>query len=847
MTDHESEAGLKLEIAPEIPSPQDLHNRFIPGDLVPPGQPSSEDETIELTIDNDYTMHLGEYEIVLGGLEIYVFNALLLLRGRQPTASELRSLGFTTTSTSPAAIRRAFNDAYENLVEQLNVNGNQPLVAAEGDEPESAQFYVNPNLVVTDKRSDEPKLEERIYTAPKREVADFVIKQTMRRERKEVSFDGDLYERLLTLDRLPDIPLAEGASPIEIEIVDNTTLRVGDQIIHLGAHERYLFNALMLLREEISVGPDLRAFGFYPGSKDATANQAFSKTVSSLLGQLNEAAGIEIIKKIGERRGTRYAVNPSLLLTDIRTDEDLAREISDIRGGGTSSPEHRELEDQGDLYQRLIDLGRIPSMKIGEDGAIELAIVDNTTLKGGGHTITLGRHERYLFNALMLLREIPASGSELRQFGFFPGAKDNTASMTFSKEMTSLIQQLNEALGVEIFKKVGVRRNMRYAVNPNLVLADLRSDEDKDAPVIDVQKKRGRPSKYQSFGPKPKSSYRGPSFEGEDEEADHYDDNERRILLITELIQKYKDHPLVAQAIGKLNNGAPIGVGPEQPYYRYLGEINQYDLLEAADEVRLFRVLEKGLNAYRDHGATPENEQTLIGAVIARQIVYVANLRLVIEHAKTKAFYNKKMGLLDFVQEGNIGLADAIDRFDYRKGFKFSTYATWWVRQHMQRSEADKGRMIRIPVHMHDRLVKFSKTVRELTEDLDRDPNPWEIAYKLEEPVSEVLKLQHYSQLEPASLNALIEDSGKGSRDGVSERIDQIPDPNDEIAKASQEAEDTAVVEELFSKRNLTQKERYVLSFRLGFVVESLKGTTLDFGDGTVLPYSDLIEQMADT
>lgn len=158
MPDYERIAGLSPDVVSDLPTPKDLHNRFIPGSLIPHGQSSSESETIELTIDNDYTMHLGEHEIVLGGLEIYVFNTLLLLRDRQPTASELRSLGFSTTSSSPAAVRKAFRNAYELLAEQLNVNGNQPLVAAEGDEPESAHYFLNPNLVVTDRRTHEAQV-----------------------------------------------------------------------------------------------------------------------------------------------------------------------------------------------------------------------------------------------------------------------------------------------------------------------------------------------------------------------------------------------------------------------------------------------------------------------------------------------------------------------------------------------------------------------------------------------------------------------------------------------------------------------------------------------------------------
>ncbi|MBI2591909.1 sigma-70 family RNA polymerase sigma factor [Candidatus Saccharibacteria bacterium] len=775
----------------------------------------------------------------------------MLHRDQAIAARELRSHGFRPGASETSA-NASFYKTTQDLMARLNEAAGTEVVTKLGQK-RASRYAVNPNLALSDLRTEEDLAREVIdprYRGGGKINPDFT------RSSERISA-GNLYARLIDLDRIPEVPLREGLTPVEIAIVDNTTLRIGDENVRLGAHERYLFNALMLLRDKQNAARNLRVFGFHPEAEYATATVVFSKTANSLLEQLNNAAGIEIIRRLGQRRSTCYVVNPRLLLTDLRTDEDRAAEIFDLpssgrrASGSRSEGEFHELTSEGDLYERIIDAERIPTLDIRDGTPIELLVDDNNTLRFGGETIQLGAHARYIFNALMLLREAPASGGELRQFGFFPGAKQGTALMAFSKEMTSLIEQLNEAVGVEIFKKVGERRNMRYAVNPNLVLIDNRTDEDKARQVTDQPKRRGRRPSHERFAAQGKSTYKGPAFEGSEEEVERYDDTDRRTLLITELAQRYSNHPLVLEAIGKLNNGAPITVGLDQPYFRYLAEISQYDLLDAADEVRLFKILEKGINAYKDQGITPKNEHALIDSVIARQIVYVSNLRLVIDHAKQWGFYSRRgMGLLDFVQEGNIGLADAIDRFDYRLGFKFSTYATWWIRQGIQRSDADKSRLIRIPVHMHDKLIQFSRTVRELTSELDRDPNPWEIAYKFGEPVSEVLKLQHYTQLEPASLNALLEDADKRrSGGGISntEGIDQIADPANPMEEAEQEADDAAFIEHIFSSERLTLKEKYVLSFRLGFEVESLKDTVLDFGDGTVLPYEDILEQMSDT
>lgn len=482
---------------------------------------------------------------------------------------------------------------------------------------------------------------------------------------------GNLYARIVSLEKLPAIEPREGAAPIEVEIIDNSTLRLGGQVIRLRDHERYLFNALMLLRDQVNTATRLREFGFYPSAKGTTVNQAFSKSMNQLTALLNEAAGIEILKKLGQGRGTRYVVNPDLVLTDIRTEADLAQAIT-TQAELRVKHEARGVQFDGDLYKRIIDLGLISVVEVGEDDVSELVILDNTTLKAGAHILQLSRHQRYLLNALLLLRDSPASGAELRQFGFFPEAKRGYALMTFSKEMTALVEKLNSLFGIEILKKIGEASGMRYAVHSSLTLTDSRTEEDKASSVHDEPKKRGRRKKYPEFETasnrsRGRSFYRGPSFYGSEQEVEHDPDMDRRVLLITEMVQEYSHHPLVIQALGRIKNGSKVTAPTTEHVKRYLQEAGQYDLLDHADEVRLFKVLERGVNLHRDYGVTAENEQAIIDAVIARQIVYVSNLFLVIEHAKKRAWYGRGMTFIDYIQEGNIGIAEAIDRFDQSK------------------------------------------------------------------------------------------------------------------------------------------------------------------------------------
>ena len=249
------------------------------------------------------------------------------------------------------------------------------------------------------------------------------------------------------------------------------------------------------------------------------------------------------------------------------------------------------------------------------------------------------------------------------------------------------------------------------------------------------------------------------------------------------------------------------------PIRLYLQEISLVKLLKAEEEVALAIAIEKGnLAAQRLQGTglSPEERARLEMDVQrgneARRRITEANLRLVVSVAKR--YMGRGLSLLDLIQEGNIGLTRAVEKFDYRKGYKFSTYATWWIRQAITRSIADQARTIRIPVHMVETINNLYRTSRRLLQELGREPTPQEIAEQMEitpEKVRDILKV---SQL-PVSLETPIgeeEDSQLG---------DFIADQNS-LAPADMAARQL-LKEQLDSVLDsVTPRERRVLELRFG-------------------------------
>ena len=277
--------------------------------------------------------------------------------------------------------------------------------------------------------------------------------------------------------------------------------------------------------------------------------------------------------------------------------------------------------------------------------------------------------------------------------------------------------------------------------------------------------------------------------------------------------------------VEKIDLSVPEGVSVEDPVRMYLKEIGKVPLLSADEEIELAQNMEDGAVATekinvlkgRLDGASEEEKAEIKEEIKtlqrdvdkgadAKKRLAEANLRLVVSIAKR--YVGRGMLFLDLIQEGNLGLIKAVEKFDYKKGYKFSTYATWWIRQAITRAIADQARTIRIPVHMVETINKLIRVSRQLLQELGREPSPEEIAKEMNMPVERVREILKISQ-EPVSLETPIGEE-EDSHLGDFIKDDNVPVPADAAAFTLLKEQ----LEEVLG--TLTEREQKVLTLRFG-------------------------------
>lgn len=287
--------------------------------------------------------------------------------------------------------------------------------------------------------------------------------------------------------------------------------------------------------------------------------------------------------------------------------------------------------------------------------------------------------------------------------------------------------------------------------------------------------------------------------------------------------------------VEKIDLSVPEGVSVEDPVRMYLKEIGKVPLLSADEEIELAQNMEDGAVATekinvlkgRLDGASEEEKAEIKEEIKtlqrdvdkgadAKKRLAEANLRLVVSIAKR--YVGRGMLFLDLIQEGNLGLIKAVEKFDYKKGYKFSTYATWWIRQAITRAIADQARTIRIPVHMVETINKLIRVSRQLLQELGREPSPEEIAKEMNMPVERVREILKISQ-EPVSLETPIGEE-EDSHLGDFIKNDNVPVPADAAAFTLLKEQ----LEEVLG--TLTEREQKVLTLRFG--LEDGRARTLE-------------------
>jgi RNA polymerase primary sigma factor len=279
---------------------------------------------------------------------------------------------------------------------------------------------------------------------------------------------------------------------------------------------------------------------------------------------------------------------------------------------------------------------------------------------------------------------------------------------------------------------------------------------------------------------------------------------EKDIMFLDELYERFS-----IAGVDVLKSGGMLGADPSEELLAqknafrrndssydsiqmYLREIGQYPLLSAHEE----RVLAKRI---------------VDGDEEARNLLARANLRLVVSIAKKYVGRSPDLTLLDLIQEGNLGLFKAVDKFDFTKGFKFSTYATWWIRQAITRALADQSRTIRIPVHMVETMAKYKQVARRLSQDLGRDPMPEEIATEMGVEVEKIYQIEKISQ-DTISLELPIGDEDDHSRLSDFIADDKIISPDQEVSHSILTDQITEILD------TLSEKERKILEMRHGLL-----------------------------
>lgn len=355
-------------------------------------------------------------------------------------------------------------------------------------------------------------------------------------------------------------------------------------------------------------------------------------------------------------------------------------------------------------------------------------------------------------------------------------------------------------------KKAAKKPVKRIAIKPKKALRAKKPAQKATKPVkIDKKAVQKIANDNKASGLLSKGKERG--FVTYDEIIKEFPQIENDILFLEELYEKLSLQGIEVLESGNIletttGGGGGLGLLDDRDFSKdasqydsiqmYLKEIGKYPLIKAAEEKELAKRIALG-----------DNE--------ARDLLIKANLRLVVSIAKKYANRSSNLTLLDLIQEGNIGLFKAVDKFDWSKGFKFSTYATWWIRQAITRALADQSRTIRIPVHMVETIAKYRRIVRRLSQDLGRDPLPEEIATEMGVDVKKIYHIEQINQ-NTVSLESPVGGDSDSDKSVLGDFLE-----DDKVAAPDQDSSYRILKDHVKDiLKDLTYKERKIIEMRTG-------------------------------
>lgn len=479
--------------------------------------------------------------------------------------------------------------------------------------------------------------------------------------------------------------------------------------------------------------------------------------------------------------------------------------VQDVLEHFEGRPETQKmLDSRGELYTAIIDSRQAAKPLDATKGSrITVRVINDTTVELNGNQIVLEGHKLYALNALLLTRK-PTTANGLRALGFDPRASDGD----FTRAMTSLSTALRRAIGYDLIGKLNKGKNSLFVLNPNVHISDTRH----------IENVLGKGATAASARAETITS-------ASDQERDE---------MIKTILLDYGRRSAVLKKIETFKV-RPLRIAPDASELQcYFALADQFDLLDAPGELALFASIEAGLEVYRslegDQPFTGEQEEALCNMAAAHRIVHYSNLKLVASIAM-KYVSASTMPVMDLIHEGDVGLMKAIDRFDYTRGFKFSTYAVWWIRQNIQRAIGDQARIIRVPIHVHETWLKINRETRALAKELGRSPTEAEIAAALELPVKKVRLYRTMGSLQLPSLDQQI-------GDGMSSTLgDVLPDNTHKIDTLTDQLSAKTEANSLFANSSLTDREKLVLGLRYGMfdslpadlsVTEATSGKLID-------------------